>query len=119
MSLRFVDLDAPVSESPDFYVRRSRPTLNELFVLFVVLILVGQGVEYFVHDPLALSAILFTVIGLAAFYATTLTHRHREKQRATEFQNALLASALAIDCGFCLIAKTDSSLVYDTVPEIL
>ena len=36
----------------------------------------------------------------------------REKQRATEFQNALFASALGKGYRFCLIAGKDGAVVY-------
>ena len=87
MPFRFLDLDRPVSESPDFTIRSERPTLKELFVVFVTMILTGLCVENAVYDRLALASILFVVIGLAAVYATTQIHVHRQKQRATEFQN--------------------------------
>ena len=110
--MRFSDLDSPPNGYPDFTIRRQRPTLVEMFVFFLVLVLTGVGCVLMIDNRLAVISILFTVLGLASYYAGRQVHRNREQQRATEFQNSLFASALAKGCRFCLIAGKDGVIVY-------
>lgn len=112
MPFRFVDIDNPPSDYPDFTVRKPKPTLVEMFLFFLMLTLTGTAIVLMVHDALALIAILFTIIGLASVYAGRQVHQNRESQRATEFQNALFASILAKGCRFCLIAGKDGKIIY-------
>jgi hypothetical protein len=112
MPFRFVDLDARPSGYKDFTARRREPTLVEVFVMSLMIVLTGVGMVLLINDKLALTGILFTMIGLACVYLTVNTHHNRELLQATEFHNALFASALARNYAFCLIAASDGTIIY-------
>jgi PAS domain-containing protein len=109
---RFVDIDHPASRYPDFVVRKPGTTLVKMFFCFFALSLTGVAMALLVHDPEWLVSILLIVLGAASYYAGLQVHRNRESQRASEFQNALFASALSRGWRFCLIAAKDGTIVY-------
>jgi len=112
MPLRFEDLDSRPSPYKDFARRKRLPTLNEQFLLYLAMSVTAIGLILMINHKLALIAVLLTVIGLASFYVTAQTNRNRNLVFATEFQNALFASALTRDCRFCLIVGKDGAIVY-------
>ena len=112
MLLRFVDLDAQPSGYRDFSGRKRSPTLVEQFFICLTLILAGTIIVLVIHDPGALIALLFFVIGLAAVYVTRQTHHNRQLVQATEFQNALFASVMSQGSLFCLVVGKDGRIVY-------
>jgi hypothetical protein len=112
MSFRFIDLESCDSEYDDFIIRKRHPSLKELFVVLTALIITSSGVAVSVSDPLAEIAILFLMIGMACWYAVFHVNRNRMLLRATEFESALFASALAEGYAFCLIVGTDGVITY-------
>lgn len=112
MPFRYVDLDSQPSGYPDFAAPKRSPTLVEQVLICFSLILTGVITVLLIHDAWALIALLFTAFDLGAVYVTQQTHRNRQLLQATEFQNALFASALARKHRFCLIARKDGGIVY-------
>ncbi len=117
MPFRFVDLDNLPSGHPDFGSRKRMPTLVEQFYMCLTLILTGVAIVLAVHDELALTGILFTIIGLASVYVNAQTIRNRRLLQATEFENALFASTLSKGYLWCLIAKRDTGEIIYRNPE--
>ena len=112
MSFRFVDLDNRESPHKKFIGRKRSPGLTDQFLICLMIILTGVGSTLLVHNELALIAILFSMIGLAAVYVTTQTNRNRDLVQATEFENALFTSVMTKGFRFCLIVGTDGAIVY-------
>jgi hypothetical protein len=110
--MRWVDLDRQKSDYADFVFRKQSPTLVDLFFFFLALVLTGTAMVTLVNDPLALTGILFFVIGLGSWYIGKQVYHHRELQKKIEFQNALLSSALGKGYRFYLIAKKDGTIVF-------
>ncbi len=118
MSFRFVDLDIRESPHKKFVGRKRTPGLTDQFLICLTIILTAVGIVMLIHNQLALVAILFTMIGLAAVYVTTQTNRNRNLVQATEFENALFTSIMTKGFRFCLIAGKDGAIVYFN-PEFL
>ena len=112
MSLRYTDLDTKRSDYSDFIIRRRFPTLSELFMICVAVIIFGVGISLSVNDKIALCSILFISGGAMSLYAITQLNRGRDLLQATEFQNALFASALNMDHAFSFISTGDGKIVY-------
>jgi hypothetical protein len=110
--MRLVDLDRQKSDYADFVFRTQSPTLVDLFFFFLALILTGTAIAMLVSDPLALTGILFFVIGLGSWYIGKQVYHDRELQKTIEFQNPLLSSALGKGYHFYLIAKKDGTIVF-------
>jgi len=59
MALRYTDLDTPKSAYTDFVIRRRRPTLTELFIICVGVIIYAASIAIYSssNDRLALMAV--------------------------------------------------------------
>jgi hypothetical protein len=112
MAFRYTDLDKKISNYSDFINRRRFPTLLELFVICVGVIIFGVGVSLSVKDTIALCSILFTCVGAMTCYTITQLNRSRDLLQATEFENALFASAMNLHHAFSFIVKRDGAVVY-------
>jgi len=111
-SFRFVDLDSRQSLHKQFVARKRSPGLTEQFLMCLTIILTSVAMILMIHNQLGLIAVLFTMVGVSTVYVTSQTNRSRELLHATEFQNALFASALIKDARFCLITGRDGVIVY-------
>ncbi len=112
MPLRYTDLDTKKSNYSDFIIRRRFPTLLELFMICVAIISFGVGIVLSVSDKIALCSILFAFGGALCLYVITQLNRSRDLLQATEFENALFASALNQDHAFSFIVNGDETIVY-------
>ena len=98
--------------SKDFVVRKRYPTMLQLFVTFIAVLLIGFSIIIAVNDKLSLTLLIFVLGGASAWYAATVLQRNRDQLLATEFQNALFASALGMNHKFCFIIKRDGNIIY-------
>ncbi|MDE3061051.1 MAG: PAS domain-containing protein [Pseudomonadota bacterium] len=108
---RYTDNHTSVS-AKDFVIRRRPPTLLQLLLLFLSVLMVSLPAVLTISSKTALCAILFGILGAAGWYVILHIQRHRDLLLATEFQNALFASALGVHSKFCLIIRRDGSIVY-------
>jgi len=106
--------DAKVSQH-DFVVRRKFPPLWQMMLLFLLSFAVIYVVAIFRQElggEITLLAAIALIIGAMAWYTVSYTQRNRDMMLATEFQNALFASAAGLSTEFCFIVKRDGTIVY-------
>lgn len=112
MVTRITDINLSSNNPRDFVLRRRLPTLLQLFIIFLSVVLVGISVVISVADKIALITIIFILGGATSWYVMVLLQRSRDQLLATEFQNALFASALGMNHKFCFILKRDGNIIY-------
>ena len=107
--------DSAIKNTADFIVRKPKPHLYQLALIFVVAFAVifftGQNsasnVGYYVFMLTSL-----IVIGSLAWFTIYFSISTRDAVVITEFQNALFASAAGLSSRFCFIIKRDGTIVY-------
>jgi two-component system, cell cycle sensor histidine kinase and response regulator CckA len=112
MAIRYTDFVSGSSTPKDFVVRRRKPTLIELALIFLFALIMSVTLPVMVLDKMALIFWLCLLLGVAGWYVIVEIQRGRDLVLATEFQNALFASALGFNNKFCLIIKREGSIVY-------
>ena len=112
MSIRYTDLKKDAQQNDDFVIRQRIPTIVKMLGLFSACLMTSIMLLVLVLDKGAVIAWLTVVIGALGWYVLVQIQRSRDLVLATEFQNALFASALGINNKFCLIIKRDGSIVY-------
>ncbi len=114
MAGRYSETLQSAARGDDFVVRR-RPFFWSLFIIFVVmfiaLYLAGLGMRDG-QGHILFAALLIVMLGLLGAFTYVFTQRQRDLVLMTEFQNALFSSAVRINYLFCLILKSDGSVVY-------
>lgn len=125
MSIRYTDLDSGDNSLRDFVVRRRTPTITQLLVIFLSIILISVSISISIDDRFQMLSILSLLLVITAWYVIIIVQRNRDLVLATEFQNSLFASALGINNKFCLIIRPDGNIVYldrsfqDIFPDFL
>lgn len=125
MTVRYTDLDFGDSGVRDFVIRKRIPTIPQLFIIFLSAILIAISVAVSITDKVALISILLILSITLGWYVIIQIQRNRDLLLATEFQNALFASALGLNNKFCLIIKRDGTIIYldrsfqDMFPDFL
>lgn len=108
--------DAPnVENAADFIIRKRRPLLIQLFLIFVVAfaILYFAGINTTsTTGHLIYLGTLILVVGSLAWFTMYFSISNRDLVMMTEFQNALFASAAGMHSRFCFIVKRDGTIVY-------
>lgn len=112
MAIRYTDLDLDTSGARDFVIRKRTPTILQLAVLFSVTLLASVSIVVAVTDKFILTLLLFALIGFAGWYVIVTMQRGRDLLMATEFQNALFASALGLHNKFCMIIRRNGNIIY-------
>src|SRR5579871_1490594 len=102
---RYTDVNTAINGAKDFVIRRHGPTLLQLLVVLAAALFLSLLIIVTVEDKLALAGILFVILGSAGGYVVLQIQRNNDLLLATEFQNALFASALGINNKFCLIIR--------------
>lgn len=109
----------------DFVIRRRTPTMPQLGIIFLSGMLIAGGIILTISSKLALILTLAVLAIAIGWYVMLQIQRSRDLLLATEFQNALFASALGLNNRFCLIIRRDGSIVYldrsfqDMFPDFL
>lgn len=96
----------------DFVVRKRRPVWQTLTMMFTAVLVVSIVLAYMVKDALVFSQILFVLLASTGTFVVYTLQRFQDLVLATEFQNALFASALAQNNGICIIIKNDGTIAY-------
>lgn len=104
-SMRIVD-------SSDFVVRKYGPSLPQIFIVCLAVLAAAIIMTLTIYDRTALLSMLFILAGMTSWYVTNQVRHNREMLQATEFQNALFASALGAHHKFCMIIRNDQSIIY-------
>jgi PAS domain S-box-containing protein len=111
MPIRYSDINTTAGAG-DFVVRYRPPTPMHLVALFAFVLIISIGISFAAINRTAQSFLLIFGICATGWYAVVNLQRSRDTVLATEFQNALFASALGINSKFCLITRRDGSIVY-------
>lgn len=125
MAIRYTDLDLLTNGAQDFVIRKRTPTLVQLFFTFLVVLLLSIGIILKLEDRFTQAMALIFLTGLASWYVIVQMQRNRDLLLATEFQNALFASALGLNNKFCMIIRRNGNIVYldrmfqDMFPDFL
>lgn len=112
MPIRFADLDMDTSGTRDFIMRSRIPTIIQLLLIFIVALVASVSVTVHVADKVVIMMTLLLLFCAVGGYVAMILQRSRDLVLATEFQNTMFASALGTDNKFCLIIKTDGTIVY-------
>jgi len=112
MATRYTDLKPASGSKTDFVIRRRTPTLSQLLMIFTAAFVAAMSIMLTAVDKLALGIILVILLASLGSYVAVQLQRTRDLVLTTEFQNALLASALGIQNKFCLIIRQDGNIVY-------
>ncbi len=114
MTIRFADtqINSKKTTSQDFTPRRRVPLWQTLCIMFGAVLSFSLLLSIFVKDTSLFAAIIFIVVSILGAYVVITLQRSRDLMLATEFQNALLSSALSQSNEFCLIIKNDNTIAY-------
>jgi len=112
MSIRYSDLDNGMNGTRDFVIRKRTPTILQLVIIFLSVLLIATSISLAAQDRMQMLVIIFLMILVVGWYVIVVVQRNRDLVLATEFQNALFASALGLNNKFCMIIKRDGNIVY-------
>jgi PAS domain-containing protein len=118
MNIRYTDLNSASIQASntdgdhDFVVRRRTPTWQILSMLFICAFFGAVFFSSIFTNPTMYGIFLFMLFSTVGAYVIVLIQRGRDLVLATEFQNALFASALGFSNRFCLIIKQDGTITY-------
>lgn len=115
MVTRFTDEKIQAASNNDFIVRQRVPMVIQISLVFVAVF----AIVFFLAltqqtnaSPGLFGTLLAFLIGGLGWFTVTLVQRNRDLVLATEFQNAMLASAAQLSTRFCLITRRDGTIVY-------
>lgn len=112
MAIRYTDSLANRQTPSDFMPRDRKPTAFELMLIFVFALGLSVTLPVMILDKMMLTFWLCLMLAIAGWYVIIEITRSRDLVLATEFQNALFASALGFNNKFCLIIKREGAIVY-------
>lgn len=96
----------------DFVIRKRNHAAMQWLIICLSVIMVCLSVTLLIADRLTVTSTLFVIIGITCWYVSTQMQHNRELLNATEFQNALFASALGLGHKFCMIITRDGGVIY-------
>lgn len=96
----------------DFVVRKRNHAAMQWLIICLSVIMVCLSVTLMIADRLTVTSTLFVIIGITCWYVATQMQHNRDLLNATEFQNALFASALGLGHKFCMIITRDGGVIY-------
>lgn len=111
-TVRYTDMGLDAIGARDFVARRRAPTIGQIVIVITSCFLIGVSLTISIHDVPALLATLFALFIILGWYVSLHLMRTRDMLLATEFQNALFASAMGLHNKFCMIIKRDGTIVY-------
>lgn len=112
MPARYTDMESAVDTARDFVARRRAPSLFQMIVITTLCAVVGVGLLLSIDNRWTASITLVALLALACWYVVVQLQRHQDLLLATEFQNALFASALGLNNKFCVIIRRNGGIVY-------
>ncbi|MEZ5691966.1 MAG: PAS domain-containing protein [Rickettsiales bacterium] len=111
-SLPIKDDTIAIDDNHDFVVRKRRPLWQTLCIMFAAVLPITILLSFFVENTVIFGQVLFVLLISVGTYVVVVIQKNRDLVLATEFQNALLSSALSSSNKFCLIIKDDGSISY-------
>lgn len=111
-SIRYADLSPETNGAKDFIIRKRLPTIVQLLIVIVTVFLIAFSLSVAIDSRFKLFLLMSTLFSIAGWYVIVAIQRNRDLVLATEFQNALFASALGLNNKFCLIIRRDGNIVY-------
>ncbi|MGE3714547.1 MAG: PAS domain S-box protein [Alphaproteobacteria bacterium] len=112
MPTRYTDMDLNTNGASDFVVRQRQPAISHVVSIIFIVLMIAISTAVFVADKYLLTALLVTILGMVGWYIVIQVQRNHDLLLATEFQNALFASALGLNNKFCIIIRRDGNIVY-------
>jgi two-component system cell cycle sensor histidine kinase/response regulator CckA len=115
MAIRFSDNLSDNTDGSDFIVRKRIPVPVQIILIFAVAFVAIYTTGCIISDTggrVTFIVTLILTIGSLTWFTVYFSSRLRDLVLATEFQNAMLASAAQLSTRFCLITKRDGSIVY-------
>ena len=112
MQARYTDIDITQNGALDFVLRKRRPSIAYLLSIFILTFVLGLSFVMMLEDKISIAAFLLFVVIITGWYVLLQMQRTHDLLLATEFQNALFASALGINNKFSMIMKHDGNIVY-------
>lgn len=112
MAIRYTDLDLDTSGARDFVIRKRTPTVVQLAILFAVTLFLSIILISTISNKSLLVLLLLAFIGGSGWYVVVSMQHSRDLLMATEFQNALFASALGLHNKFCMIIRRNGNIIY-------
>jgi len=98
--------------SSDFFIRDRGTNIKQLLVLAIVTISIGTATMT-INEKLAVTSVVFILFGCISWYLTLDVRNNLDLVKATEFQNAMFASALGMNSDFTfIIDKKDRNIFY-------
>ncbi len=108
--MRYADENAP--RPRDFVRRRRWPTHVQYAAIFLVFYALIIGTFLVTGSAMKFGVITFFWVGAVAGLIAYTVQTSRDVVLATEYQNAIFASAVGIQSLFTIIARPDGSIVY-------
>src|SRR5690349_11273716 len=112
MAIRYSDLDPTTNGINEFVARKRVPTIIQLFILFILTLVITFGCLMFLADKFTIAFVLTLVLMGSGWYVLLQMQRNQDLVLATEFQNSLFASALGLNNKFCMIIRRNGTVVY-------
>lgn len=115
MLSRITDPNIREASKKDFVIRQRVPKIWQIFTLFVFfysIIVFATEMLTHVESRAPFYIIVAFIVGALTWFTIFFEQRSRDLVLATEFQNALFASATGLNTKFCLITKKDGTIVY-------
>lgn len=112
MAVRYTDMGIDAIGARDFVARQRTPTIAQIAIIILSAFLIGVSVVVSIHNKLMLITTLFALFAIMGWYIIYHLMRSRDMMLATEFQNALFASAMGLHNKFCIIIKRDGAIIY-------
>ena len=115
MLSRITDPNIRDASKRDFVQRKRVPKIWQLvaiFFIFYTTIIFATETMAQIDSRSVYYTILAIIVGGLTWFTVFFEQRSRDLVLATEFQNALFASATGLNTKFCLITKKDGTIVY-------
>ncbi|MFW0777643.1 MAG: hypothetical protein ACN2B6_07995 [Rickettsiales bacterium] len=96
----------------DFISRKRGLSTKQVYSLCLAATVIVCGVTFLVYNDMMAGSILCVMVGTVLLITAKQDEKHKRQMQATEFLNALFASALGAGHKFCMIAKQDGEIVY-------
>ncbi len=112
MAIRYSDFSKRNEKTADFVSRKYNPSLVKLVALFFLALACGIVITGFLLPPFYFVVMLTVVMGGLGTYVIVEIQRTRDLVVATEYQNAMFASALGYNSRFTMIIKREGTIIY-------
>lgn len=112
MAIRYSDSIKQIEKSSEFVRRKYKPSLIRLIITFFVVLAIGITITALLLSPLHFVMVMTVLMGGLGTYVIVEIQRGRDLVVATEYQNAMYASALIAGNRFTVIVTREGSVVY-------